>query len=362
MDNETNVVHEFPSDAISVEEATAIENQENMITTEETSETAGVVEESSVAAEAAEENLDGVQADAMAESEAETGAVAETGTGMPEETAEGSTDVATDVAAEIPAEAENIQETPKEPISKMRAHSIGYAAGVGVLLILVLIRLVVMDNHVNKLETELQEAVEAKKTAEMDLEREKTTLEEKIALLSDKVAVQIVADEEAEAKKVPSGLPVTGRVSIVAEPVFVDEDGDGEPDGDLTAFIDNGDHTWSKPIESDDGEEIIITQENITALPVVFGASAGSKVVASGAGKVLTIESDETYGNAVVIDHENGYMTIYTYMEEPKVNVGDEILKGQLIFDITEDNAEVEFQVFLNDEPIDPMDIIMISG
>ena len=40
-----------------------------------------------------------------------------------------------------------------------------------------------MDNHVNKLETELQEAVEAKKTAEMDLEREKTTLEEKIALV-----------------------------------------------------------------------------------------------------------------------------------------------------------------------------------
>ena len=360
MDNETNVVHEFPSDAMSVEEATAIENQENMITTEETSETAGVVEESSVAAETtevAEETTEGEQENTEGEQ-----AVAETGVGMPEETAEESAEAAADVAAEIPAEAENTQETPKEPISKMKAHSIGYAAGVGVLLILVFIRLIVMDNHVNKLETELQEAVEAKKTAEMDLEREKTTLEEKIALLSDKVAVQIVADEEAEAKKVPSGLPVTGRVSIVAEPVFVDEDGDGEPDGDLTAFIDNGDHTWSKPIESDDGEEIIITQENITALPVVFGASAGSKVVASGAGKVLTIESDETYGNAVVIDHENGYMTIYTYMEEPKVNVGDEILKGQLIFDITGDNAEVEFQVFLNDEPIDPMDIIMISG
>ncbi len=335
MDNETNVVHEFPSDAISVEEATAIENQENMITTEETPETAGVVEESSVVAETAE---------------------------VAEETTEESAEAVANVAAEIPAEAENAEETVKEPISKMKAHSIGYAAGVGVLLILVLIRLIVMDNHIDKLETELQEAVEAKKTAEMDLEREKTTLEEKIALLSDKVAVQIVADEEAEAKKVPSGLPVTGRVSIVAEPVFVDEDGDGEPDGELTAFDDNGDHTWSKPIESDDGEEIVITQENIAALPIVFGASAGSKVVASGAGKVLTIESDETYGNAVVIDHENGYMTIYTYMEEPKVNVGDEILKGQLIFDVTEDNAEVEFQVFLNDEPIDPMDIIMISG
>ena len=335
MDNETNVVHEFPSDAISVEEATAIENQENMITTEETPETAGVVEESSVVAETAE---------------------------VAEETTEGSAEDSANVATEIPAEAENAEETPKEPISKMKAHSIGYAAGVGVLLILVLIRLIVMDNHIDKLETELQEAVEAKKTAEMDLEREKTTLEEKIALLSDKVAVQIVADEEAEAKKVPSGLPVTGRVSIVAEPVFVDEDGDGEPDGELTAFDDNGDHTWSKPIESDDGEEIVITQENIAALPIVFGASAGSKVVASGAGKVLTIESDETYGNAVVIDHENGYMTIYTYMEEPKVNVGDEILKGQLIFDVTGDNAEVEFQVFLNDEPIDPMDIIMISG
>ena len=99
MDNETNVVHEFPSDAMSVEEATAIENQENMVTAEESAEAAA------------------------------------------------------DVAAEIPAETENTQETPKEPISKMKAHSIGYAAGVGVLLILVFIRLIVMDNHVNKLET-----------------------------------------------------------------------------------------------------------------------------------------------------------------------------------------------------------------
>lgn len=354
MDNENNVVHDIPSDAMSVEEATTIEqpNTDMEAATQAALEQATETTEESaaeVATETAEETTQDVAEEPTEEPVAET-----------------SESVTEEATTEQPTESANepATEPVKEPMSKMKAHAIGYAVGAGVFIILVIIRLIVLDNNINELKEDLKVANEEKRQAEMDLEREKTALEEKIALLSDKVAVQIVADEEAEAKKVPSGLPVTGRVSIIAEPVFVDEDGDGEPDGEMTAYDDNGDHTWTKPIESDDGEDTIIdlSDAKITALPIVFGASEGSKVVASGAGKVLTIESDDTYGNAVIIDHENGYMTIYTYTEEPKVNVGDEILKGQLIFDVTANNAEVEFQVFYNDEPMDPMDIIMISG
>jgi murein DD-endopeptidase MepM/ murein hydrolase activator NlpD len=55
-------------------------------------------------------------------------------------------------------------------------------------------------------------------------------------------------------------------------------------------------------------------------------------VLAADSGYVIAAGWDDTgYGNAVVIDHGNGFQTLYAHLQAVFVNVGDEVAKGQQI-------------------------------
>ncbi len=60
-------------------------------------------------------------------------------------------------------------------------------------------------------------------------------------------------------------------------------------------------------------------------------ASTGANIYASDTGKVVTSAYSSSYGNYVVIDHGNGFTTLYAHMSKRLVNVGDKVTKGQKI-------------------------------
>lgn len=95
---------------------------------------------------------------------------------------------------------------------------------------------------------------------------------------------------------------------------------------------------------------------------VEFTATEGSTVVAAGKGIVTTVEEDEVYGNRVVIDHGNGYVSIYRNKGESQVKAGDEVASGTTLFMVTEDNRQLGYQIKENDVYIDPTTIIAIKG
>lgn len=95
---------------------------------------------------------------------------------------------------------------------------------------------------------------------------------------------------------------------------------------------------------------------------VEFTATEGSTVVAAGKGVVTAVEEDEVYGNRVVIDHGNGYVSIYRNKGESQVKVGDEVASGTTLFMVTEDNRQLGYQIKENDVYIDPTTIIAIKG
>lgn len=78
---------------------------------------------------------------------------------------------------------------------------------------------------------------------------------------------------------------------------------------------------------------------------VDIGAAMGSEIVASEAGKVIIASNTCThnvgksascgcgggYGNYVVIDHGNGFITLYGHLTEATVKAGDTVAKGQKI-------------------------------
>ncbi len=60
-------------------------------------------------------------------------------------------------------------------------------------------------------------------------------------------------------------------------------------------------------------------------------APTGAKIYASDTGTVITSALSSSYGNYVVIDHGNGYTTLYAHMSKRAVKQGDKVTKGQVI-------------------------------
>lgn len=63
----------------------------------------------------------------------------------------------------------------------------------------------------------------------------------------------------------------------------------------------------------------------------ISGTGYGSNVYATNNGRVMIAEYHYSYGNYVVINHNNGYMTLYGHMSKIAVKVGDVVERGQVI-------------------------------
>ena len=95
---------------------------------------------------------------------------------------------------------------------------------------------------------------------------------------------------------------------------------------------------------------------------VVFGAQNDAKVMAAGSGKVVETAPDPEFGYMVRIDHGNNYITIYRYNDLPKIKEGDDVTKGQLLFEVGFASDRVGYQIMYDKEYIDPMDVMEING
>lgn len=95
---------------------------------------------------------------------------------------------------------------------------------------------------------------------------------------------------------------------------------------------------------------------------LIFSASSGINVLTTGTGTVEVVDADETYGTRIVIDHGNGYQSIYRNSGTSLVKQGESLGKGYILFSIGKDNMELGYQIMLNEEYIDPMTMIEING
>lgn len=181
------------------------------------------------------------------------------------------------------------------------------------------------DRHKDEERENVILALEAEKTA---LEAEISTLQAQITVLSDTVTAQDQAvgelQEELIQQSIPTGYPLTGVAGL-------QEITEGEP---ITIFTVSQDESRDKDI----------------------------MVVASAKGMVLAIEEDETYGNRIIVDHGNGYYSIYRNAGDVQVKVGNEVTQGTTLFLIGENNRQLGYQIMYEDEYINPMDMISTQG
>ncbi len=151
---------------------------------------------------------------------------------------------------------------------------------------------------------------------------ENDTLSSKVAVLSEtvskKAATEDAISQEAIENALPKGFPLSGSATMK---------------------------------EAQEGDPMLI-----------FTASHGINVITTGTGTVISVDVDEVYGTKVVIDHGNGYKSIYRNNGTALVKNGEELGKGYILFSIGEDNQELGYQMMQDDEYIDPMLLIEING
>ena len=175
-----------------------------------------------------------------------------------------------------------------------------------------------------------------------EYEDEISNLQQKVAFLAENITAENENKNLEEAKKNPIGIPVSGNATIISEPK---ESADSSFWGDDT---------------STEGESFEDSLMNPYTLEI--SVEKGAKIIAAGNGIVEDVAEDDLYGYIVKINHQNGYMTVYRYDEEPKINKGDEVLKGQMIFEVSKNKGILAYHILYENTYINPFDMIEISG
>ncbi len=88
----------------------------------------------------------------------------------------------------------------------------------------------------------------------------------------------------------------------------------------------------------------------------------GSYIRAAGAGRVVEVGEDPTYGKYVRIDHENGYETLYAHASDISVELGEEVRKNEVIAlsgSTGESTApHLHFEIWFEGETVDPFELV----
>lgn len=132
--------------------------------------------------------------------------------------------------------------------------------------------------------------------------------------------------------------------------------------------------TFVKPVEGEISKEYAkdnlvyseTLQEWTTHLGIDIKAEKTTVVKSAADGKVKSIKNDPRYGLSIIIEHQDGYETLYANLLTSEfVQVGEEVKQGQSIgtvgntatFEIA-DEAHLHFEITKNGESVDPTGLI----
>lgn len=113
-----------------------------------------------------------------------------------------------------------------------------------------------------------------------------------------------------------------------------------------------------------DGASVLKTSFSDEHPYITISTYTGGHIVAAGDGTVIAVSSDDTYPRIIEIEHEGGYKTRYLCHEEAELNTeeGTAVQAGDTLLTITSDDCDLDYQVLLNDEVLDPLSVIDAKG
>lgn len=179
----------------------------------------------------------------------------------------------------------------------------------------------VANNSILALRMQSEEIIE--ENSRLVSENEK--LQEKVDILSDTVNDKLYQEEQREAQRakscMPSGFPLKGTASYNAN--------ETELDGQPIAY---------------------------------FQVAPGTGVIATANGTVSSVAGSSGSGYIIMVDHGNGYFSVYRNGSRPKVDEGDEVTKATELFVIEAGQERLGYQIIQENQYINPLEFMETYG
>ncbi|MDC7231726.1 MAG: peptidoglycan DD-metalloendopeptidase family protein [Spirochaetales bacterium] len=90
--------------------------------------------------------------------------------------------------------------------------------------------------------------------------------------------------------------------------------------------------------------------------------NTGDPVAAALDGTVISAGFNNSYGNFIVLDHRNGYKTLYAHLNSISVRRNDKVLQGEIIAEVGKSgfapSAHLHFSLFKGKKSVDPLDYL----
>lgn len=136
-----------------------------------------------------------------------------------------------------------------------------------------------------------------------------------------------------------------------------------QPASTSTVLRGNGKYGW--PINGGRISDVFISDRNHKGLDIA--APMGTEIYAADGGTVYRAGwNSGGYGNYVIIDHPDGYRTLYAHASSVVCFEGQQVEKGQLIAKVgsTGDSTgpHCHFEVRINNIPVNPADYIRVNA
>lgn len=211
-----------------------------------------------------------------------------------------------------------------------------------------------------KAKAELEEAMEAMEARRREFRLEKTRLEQEVREAYELIAgLQNDIDRAAEEYEINAAA----EDEMIAYFDELSKQFAQEQEEALRSALANGTFIWPVPdctlLTSRFGYRMhpILGYERFHA-GVDIGAKAGDTIIASDGGTVAVAEYSDSYGNYVLINHGNGYTTLYAHMSSMAVEAGQAVEQGDTLGYVGSTGwstgPHLHFEIRYNDEKTDP--------
>lgn len=104
----------------------------------------------------------------------------------------------------------------------------------------------------------------------------------------------------------------------------------------------------------------ILISDIILDNAISYSCLEGAAVVSTANGTIESI-NENMYGYTVTVDHKNGYKTEYTVEEPVRAAVGDDVVRGEVLLYVSEDDETFTYAVVLDGKNQDPKDFFEIK-
>lgn len=211
-----------------------------------------------------------------------------------------------------------------------------------------------------KAKAELEEATKKLEARRRAFKLEKNRLEQEV-----RAACQLIAGLQSDIDRAAEEYEINAAAEdeMIAYFDELSRQFAQEQEDALRSALANGTFLWPVPactlLTSRFGYRIhpILGYERFHA-GIDIGAKAGDTIAASDGGTVAVAEYSDSYGNYVLINHGNGYTTLYAHMCSIAVEAGQTVEQGETLGYVGSTGwstgPHLHFEIRYNDEKTDP--------